>query len=151
MKLAQHILVATDFSEPSNLAVDAAATLASLAGARATLFHSFDPDPLAPPVGINMQRIEAEIEREMTEAVRTRLGEIRREQFAAVADVAIAIKAEGNAAHAICDYATKHGVDLIVVGTQGRSGLAHLLIGSVAERVVRHAHCPVLAMRPTDG
>jgi K+-sensing histidine kinase KdpD len=50
-------------------------------------------------------------------------------------------------AEAITRYATSEDVDLIVMGTQGRSGLSHLLAGSVAERVVRHAPCPVLTVR----
>ena len=47
---------------------------------------------------------------------------------------------------AICDYAVKHDVDLIVIGTHGRTGVSRLLIGSVAEKVVRHASCPVLVV-----
>ncbi len=51
-----------------------------------------------------------------------------------------------NAAEGICNYAEKVGVDLIVLSTHGRTGLGHLLIGSVAEKVVRHAHCPVVTV-----
>ena len=47
---------------------------------------------------------------------------------------------------AICDYADKHGVDLIVIGTHGRTGMTRLMIGSVAEKVVRHAGCAVLVV-----
>jgi nucleotide-binding universal stress UspA family protein len=50
-------------------------------------------------------------------------------------------------ADAIVDYARTSGVDLIVMGTHGRTGLDHALVGSVAERVVRLAPCPVLTMR----
>jgi nucleotide-binding universal stress UspA family protein len=50
-------------------------------------------------------------------------------------------------APAIVDYATSADIDLIVVGTHGRGAVVHLLMGSVAERVVRIAHCPVLAVR----
>src|SRR5262249_6314198 len=48
---------------------------------------------------------------------------------------------------AIVDYANGNEIDLIVIGTQGRGGVAHLLMGSVAERVVRTARCPVLTVR----
>lgn len=48
----------------------------------------------------------------------------------------------------ICYFAERENVQLIVVGTHGRSGLAHLLIGSTAERVVQHATCPVLSLKP---
>jgi universal stress protein A len=48
----------------------------------------------------------------------------------------------------IVQYARQNDVDLIVMGTHGRSGLSHLLLGSVAEKVIRKAHCPVLVVRP---
>lgn len=50
----------------------------------------------------------------------------------------------------ILGYSDKHAVDLIVMGTHGRTGLGHLLIGSVAENVVRRAQCPVLTVRPDN-
>ena len=53
----------------------------------------------------------------------------------------------GNPVEEICHYARKHGIDLVVMGTHGRTGLKHLLIGSVAERVVRACSCPVLTVR----
>lgn len=53
----------------------------------------------------------------------------------------------GNPAHAITEYAKEIDADLIVIPSHGRTGIKHLLIGSVAERVVRHAHCPVLVLR----
>ena len=52
----------------------------------------------------------------------------------------------GTPAQAICDYARNHEVDLIVTSTYGTTGLAHVLLGSTAEHVVRYAHCPVLVM-----
>ncbi len=55
----------------------------------------------------------------------------------------------GPASYTITDFARRREYDLIVIGTHGRTGLAHMVIGSVAERVVRHAHCPVLAVRAT--
>ena len=50
-------------------------------------------------------------------------------------------------ASAIIDYAKKNNVDLIVVGTKGMTGLKHFLLGSVANNIISHAHCPVLAVR----
>ena len=54
----------------------------------------------------------------------------------------------GQPAIALCNYARDKGCDLIAIATHGRTGLAHMLIGSTAEQVVRHAPCPVLALRP---
>lgn len=53
----------------------------------------------------------------------------------------------GSPAHAICDLADEEGVDMIVMGTHGRTGLRRLLMGSVAEHVVRWANCPVLTFK----
>jgi nucleotide-binding universal stress UspA family protein len=53
----------------------------------------------------------------------------------------------GTPAWTIVEYATGHDIDLIVMGTHGRGGVSHLLMGSVAERVVRTAPCPVLTTR----
>ena len=55
----------------------------------------------------------------------------------------------GSPAKAIVDYARDNGINLIVMGTHGRGGFAHLLLGSVAEQVVRTAECPVLTVRGT--
>ena len=53
----------------------------------------------------------------------------------------------GHGARTIAEYAAERGIDLIVIGTHGRTGFAHLLLGSVAERLVRTAPCPVLTVR----
>lgn len=55
---------------------------------------------------------------------------------------------EGVTPHVIVDYATQHGVDLIVIGTHGYTGMKKLMFGSVALRVLHDAHCPVLLIRP---
>jgi nucleotide-binding universal stress UspA family protein len=57
---------------------------------------------------------------------------------------------EGETSDEILRAAADSGADLIVMGTHGRSGLRHLLLGSVADKVVRQAHCPVLTVRPSD-
>jgi nucleotide-binding universal stress UspA family protein len=64
-----------------------------------------------------------------------------RSRFRATTEVIV-----GTAARVITDYANDNGYDLIVMGTHGRTGLAHVLVGSVAERVVREAACPVLTV-----
>ena len=56
----------------------------------------------------------------------------------------------GHASTEICRYAAKENCDLIVIATHGRTGLKHMVLGSTAEQVVRHAPCPVLTLRITD-
>jgi nucleotide-binding universal stress UspA family protein len=56
----------------------------------------------------------------------------------------------GEASKVILDAARDGGFDLVVMGTHGRTGLSHLVLGSVAERVLRRAPCPVLTVRRTD-
>ena len=56
---------------------------------------------------------------------------------------------EGHPSTQICKYAASHKCDLIIIATHGRTGLSHMMLGSTAEQVVRHAPCPVLTLRVT--
>jgi len=144
----QNILVATDFSEASDLSLRAAAMLAKQFQSKVTVVHVFDPAPLAPIATRGLSGPDQLADKERVEvAIHERLDGIREEVFAEVPDVKVVLVMASSPAHAICDYAAKEGVDLIVLSTHGRTGLDHLLIGSVAERVVRHAPCPVLTLR----
>jgi len=67
-------------------------------------------------------------------------------KLADIGSVTLATAEHVSTAKAICDYADEHGVDMIVIGTHGRTGLSHVLMGSVAEKVVRHANCPILVV-----
>ncbi|MFW5925137.1 MAG: universal stress protein [Myxococcota bacterium] len=146
-RFAQHILVPIDFSQASALALAAAAPLAKQNEARVTLCHVFDPQALGPrgtrnEPGVDQVMSEANVEQSIHAELRRRgeekLGDI---------EVGTAVIGNANAAMGICDYAAEHDVDLIIISTHGRTGLPHMLIGSVAERVVRHAPCPVLTLR----
>jgi universal stress protein A len=141
------ILVATDFSAASNAALAFARTLASRFGASLHLLHiledpyvtgAFAPEVYAPPpAGLReswLRSAEATMAMLVTEADTT--------AFNATTDVVF-----GPIAHTIVERASQIGADLIVMGTHGRGGVAHLLMGSVAERVVRTAGCPVLTTR----
>jgi len=96
----------------------------------------------SPPIGV--------ISRETSSDDRTRHGMAELEQFLSQAGIAGRMKMhilEGDPGHEIVKLADALQADLIVMPSHGRTGLAHVLIGSVAERVVRLAHCPVLVMR----
>ena len=94
-------------------------------------------------VGLPPQVVTADLER-LFEPTLALAREIRRVR-------ADARQGDGSAFDVIIYDAKAVGADLIVMGTHGRSGLSHLVLGSVAERVIRGAHCPVLAVRASEG
>lgn len=144
----KNLLVSTDFSEASMLAIDAAAMLAQAFDAKVTLVHVFDPAPMTPMASSQLSSAEQlDVEQGYERAMHTELARLREEKLAKVADVKVALVFGKNAAESICHYAEKEEIDLIVIATHGRTGIARMLIGSVAERVVRHANCPVLTLR----
>jgi nucleotide-binding universal stress UspA family protein len=135
------ILVPTDFSVPSRRAMDYAAILAKESGAAIFLIHVIESLPysvtdtlhvidhrraLEKTAGALLENLRDElIEKEL--AVKTRL-------------------ASGTAYDEILKSSRREKADLIVMGTHGRTGVSHLLLGSVAEKVVRLARCPVLTV-----
>jgi nucleotide-binding universal stress UspA family protein len=147
MTIPQRILVATDFSPAATLGLQTAAELARAFNAKLTVCHVLDPSPLAPYVSRGDATKQIEVEQDVEKAIHDALAEIIETHFAGVPQTKTALVISANAAEGICHYADKEDVDLIVVSTHGRTGLAHLLIGSVAEKVVRHAPCPVLTVR----
>lgn len=145
----QKIIVPTDFSPASMLAVDAGAKLAKSFDAEITLLFVYDPSLLSPlfvvPGGgalVTTPKLE-----EFEGTAKVELERIRDERLGGLRKVTFAIAKSPSAAEGICDYARASEGDLIVIATHGRTGLAHMLIGSVAEKVVRHASCPVLTLR----
>jgi nucleotide-binding universal stress UspA family protein len=146
MPLFHKILVATDFSEGAHRALQHGAGLAKAFDAPLVLLHAFDLPPLYTPEGAVLAQ-----PRQLAE-IRTGLRE-QLERFALTArELGVreveAVLAEGRAWSEIVGAATELRCDLIVMGTQGRGGFAHLLLGSVAEKVVRKAPCPVLTVGP---
>ena len=138
------ILVATDFSEASEHALEYAHSLAHSMGGRLHLLHVV-PDPVLASAWSEAyaydltalgERLRTQAEQEITKQARS-FGDI-----AVTTEVVI-----GNPAATIAATAERRGVDIIVMGTHGRSGFSHLFVGSVAERVVRCAPCPVLTIR----
>jgi len=150
MPFATHILVPTDFSEASELALNATSMLAQKLGTKVTLVHVHDPSGLRSPAQIAYSPKQRQsVEQEVVQACHDALADARAGALKDVDDVDTELLLDESAARAICDHAAKIGADLIVISTHGRTGLKHLLIGSVAERVVRHAQVPVLTLRST--
>ena len=147
----QNILVATDFSDAARHGLAKAAELAREVGAKITLCHVLDPSPFAALAARQGAAEELHHEQDIETAIHGALAKLVDELFEGIDDPKTALIMSPNAAQGICHYAEKEDVELIVLSTHGRTGLAHLLIGSVAERVVRHAPCPVLTVRaPAD-
>lgn len=140
----RHILVPTDFSQGSTEAFDTALEMARDAGARLTLFHvhhvptTVFPDVILPLAPELMQNVQHSVDLVLEQL---------RERAAAAGVVTDCKTVIGTTHVAICDAAEELGVDLIVIGTHGRGGLSHALLGSVAEKVMRKAPCPVLTVR----
>jgi nucleotide-binding universal stress UspA family protein len=159
-----HVLVPTDFSEPATHALRYALEEATLHHAKVTLLHimpahagtevyyvtgapgtqpGFDPvlggrgAPLIPPQ-------PTVVRHDPNEDALTQLHDLMPESFHGAWEVEVAA---GPPAETIVRIAQERDADLIVMGTHGRTGLQHILLGSVAEKVVRLAPCPVLTVR----
>jgi len=134
----KQILVATDFSEVSTAAIDYGCDLARRFGASLHLLHVMENPFLRPTPGDPHTLKTATLGHLLD-----RLTDDDRLALHATA----ALETSDDPAGEIVKYAKTHAVDLIVLGTHGRGGVAHLLLGSVAEKVVRTAPCPVLTVR----
>lgn len=132
------VLVATDFSAPSEAALTYGRALTKTFGATLHLLHVLDNDFLN-PMAADPFVVHAAADRQVND----RLTDDDRRTLSARAGVHVS----SEPADAIVTYARLNDIDLIVTGTHGRSGMTHLLTGSVAERVVRTANCPVLTVR----
>ncbi|MBI3415811.1 MAG: universal stress protein [Verrucomicrobia bacterium] len=138
----KRILVPTDFSEASRPALAVASELATQFRASITLIHVF---PTALPTELSHLGILFEQKRLATQA-RERLLRFREQELPAVLPVET-ILLEGGPAFEINRLAKDSETDLIIAATHGHTGLKHLWLGSTAERIVRHAPCPVLVVR----
>jgi universal stress protein A len=152
MNAPKRILVAVDFSECSRVALKRAAELAGSFGATIDLLHVWTVPTFMPPDSLvgysNATQTFAEL--------------VKKEAEKGLEEFAQQAKAEGIAfgrayihygepAHAIVDEAESGNYDLIAIGTHGRTGMSHFLLGSVAEKVVRLSHRPVLTVREPKG
>lgn len=139
-----HILVPTDFSPASEAALACAKELAHTFEARVSLLHVIT-DPAATGMWTPEVYVPAseEARDRLIQQARQRLEEALTADERVKFNVAIEARV-GSAAEGIQQFAREQHVDLIVMGTHGRRGLSHMLLGSVAERVVRTAPCPVL-------
>jgi nucleotide-binding universal stress UspA family protein len=144
----RHILAPTDFSEYSKKAVASALELAQKFGAKLTILHVVELPPY-PVEGYVPPSLSATFLDDMERQATVDLAQVVPEAEAAKVDVARLV-AVGTPYRKIVETAEADHVDLIVMATAGRTGFSHLVLGSIAERVVRTASCPVLTMRPHE-
>ncbi len=139
----RHILCPVDLSETSRHALDHALAIANWYDARVTVFHVFSVPQLliAPPVGMVEELAEL---RPRPEEV---ADEVRRFAGLTAASRTDVVVVEGNPVREILDQVERLSADLLVMGTHGRSALSQMLLGSVAENVIRRAPCPVVVVR----
>lgn len=142
------ILVPTDFSDFSKPALTYGCAIAARFDAELHLLHVVpDPAMLVPEAAaFSVESMEAQTELLRTESMKT-LNSLPPDGWSDGKPVVREIRV-GAAFMEIIDYAREKDIDLIVIGTHGRSGLMHVLMGSVAERIVRKSPCPVLTVKP---
>jgi nucleotide-binding universal stress UspA family protein len=135
-----HIVVGVDFSETSREAMRTAARVAATANARLTLVYVWHS--AHPYTAFSGDELRAAVQ-----ADEATMNELKAEAHELGATEVSAVFLAGNPADEIIELAHKDdSIDLIVVGTHGRTGLAHVLLGSVAEKVLRRAPCAVMAV-----
>ena len=134
----KRILCPIDFSEFNHAANEYASMLAESTGAQIIYMFTFLPDVYQiPPAFFDADKIEKEHIEQMKEFIKPTNPEVE----------ASYVLEFGVAAEQIVNYANENNIDLVVMGTHGRTGLRRALMGSVAEAVVRRAECPVLAIK----
>ena len=133
------ILLPTDGSDAGNRAVDQVLGLAAETGAALHLLFVVEDIPYAP------EMVDDTVEGQIREVGEATLADIQERAGAAGVEVTEAIR-DGAPHEAILEYAAEEDVDLVVMGTHGRSGLDRYLLGSVTERVLRSTHVPVLVV-----
>ncbi len=142
----QEVIVATDFSDPAAIALDYGRNFARAFEATLHVIHVANDLATAAPVSeipMDLSKLQAQIDAEAQEALDALVTDDDRQTLR----VKTVLLTSSTPARAILAYATEVRADLIIVGTHGRGGLSALILGSVAQKVVRAAPCPVLTVR----
>jgi nucleotide-binding universal stress UspA family protein len=143
----RNVLVATDFSESSDAALLYGREFAARFGATLHVLHAAPYLSYAMLGAENYTPAIDDLQVQVEETARKRLDELLIDSDKSGPAAVAAVVRGAVPAVTIIEYAKAHEVDLIVIGTHGRGPIAHFFMGSVAERVVRTAPCPVLTVR----
>lgn len=147
MMTIRRVLVATDFSEASNAALTYGRELAGRFGATLHVLNVVQEIYVDILGAENYVGIAPDFQQQIEDDARARLKELVVDRDQSGPSITPVVVTASAPAFVIVGYAREQVIDLIVMGTHGRGGFAHLLLGSVAEQVVRLAPCPVLTVR----
>jgi nucleotide-binding universal stress UspA family protein len=151
MNQLRRILVPVDFSECSRAALDHASVLAKSFGATIDLLYVWEaPAFVAPEAMVGAAGTTQTLSQLASEQAETAMREFTEKAKTEGVEILTTRVEQGDPARTVVDVAERDGYDLIAMGTHGRSGFAHLLLGSVAEKVVRRSSCPVLTVRTAE-
>jgi nucleotide-binding universal stress UspA family protein len=142
----KNVLVATDFSEPSDAALMYGRELAARFGATLHVLHVTE-NLYASTLAESYAGMSPDLQQQIENEARQRLHKILVDSDRSGPPTIPVILTSSSPAAVIVNYAQERNIDIVVMGTHGRGTFAHLLMGSVAERVVRLAPCPVLTVR----
>lgn len=143
----RRILFATDFSDPANKAFEYAIALGEQFGCELHLLHIVPKITMPLPDSTNTWTLPASEQKLELEEAQSRLRKVIGSEWKGEYRV-VEVARVGDPVEEIVKYAKEQEIDLIVLGTHGHTGFAHLLLGSVTEKVVRLAMCPVLTVHP---
>lgn len=139
----------TDFSKRSLAAAEYALELASQYNAKLHILHVLEKTPPVLAIrsfDLSEEKIIESIENDAKESMEAAIKSINNEKNVEL----VPVIRKGIDYEEIVKYSEENDIDVIVIATKGRTGLMHTLIGSVAEKVVRHASCPVLVITPKE-
>ncbi|NTV98740.1 MAG: universal stress protein [Chlorobiaceae bacterium] len=139
------ILCPVDFSDASRNAVRYAREFARNMHASVYLLNIVEPRPMAVDITLNYVPVEEELEKAASDDLREILGEFAAEGIKAECGVEI-----GSPSDVILDAIDRLDANLVIMGSHGKKGLSRLIMGSVAETVVRKANCPVLTVKAEE-
>ena len=148
MVVLKNILVATDFSDPSTVALAYGRDLARSYSATLHVLHVVEDVTMrySPEIGFAIPDLQKDLEKASWRDLEALITADDRTTLKVVPVVETRV----NVSNGVTDYAKANAIDLIIVGTHGRGAVKQFLMGSVAERVVRTAPCPVLAVRTNE-
>lgn len=142
----KEIVVATDFGEPADVALTYGRNFARAFSAGLHVVHVVNDLAASAPVSeipMDLTKVQAQLGAEAGAALDAQITEDDRRTL----KITRALLTSATPARAILDYASEVRADIIIVGTHGRGGLAEFFLGSVAQKIVRSAPCPVLTVR----